>query len=92
MSFVTNISTIQEHSNYIEAKDDPAWVEAMQAEIATLEKNHMWDVTSFPDRKGPIGCKWVFKVKLKADGTVDRYKARVVAKGHHQIEWIRLSR
>jgi histone deacetylase 1/2 len=37
-----------------------------------------------PKGKNVIGCKWVFKIKLKADGTVDRYKARLVAKGFKQ--------
>ncbi|KAL5834535.1 hypothetical protein ACOSQ4_014032 [Xanthoceras sorbifolium] len=31
-----------------------------------------------------VGCKWIFRIKYRADGTVERYKARVVAKGFHQ--------
>lgn len=88
ISFLANISTVQEPSNYKEAKGDARWVEAMKKEIEALEKNDTWEIVDFPVGKRPIGCKWVFKVKLKADGTIDRYKSRLVAKGYHQIEGI----
>ena len=37
-----------------------------------------------PDGRTPIGCRWVFKLKRKPDGTVDRYKGRLVGKGFSQ--------
>lgn len=45
----------------------------MNSKIRALEKNHTWEITTLPVGKRPIGCKWVYKVKLKPDGIVDRY-------------------
>ena len=49
-----------------------------------LDDNCNWDLVSLPARKKPIGCKWVFAVKLNFDGLVTRLKARLVAKGYAQ--------
>lgn len=58
----------------------------MDKEIQALEKTHTWVLTPLPPSKRPIGCKWVYKVKLNPDGAVERYKARLVAKGYTQSE------
>ena len=60
------------------------WREAMQAEWSALEQNETRDVANpgvLPRGKKPIRTKWVFKRKLHADGSVARYKARLVAQG-----------
>jgi len=46
-----------------------------------LEHNNNWDIVSLPPGKKPIGCKWIYKVKHKVDGSVERLKARLVVKG-----------
>ena len=60
----------------------------MATEIVALEANNTWILTSLPPNKKPIGCKWVYKVKYKSDGSVERYKARLVAKRFTQKEGI----
>ncbi|KAL0366874.1 UNVERIFIED_CONTAM: putative mitochondrial protein [Sesamum radiatum] len=60
----------------------------MNKEILALETNNTWEVTMLPPGKRAIGCKWVYKLKLKDDGIIDRYRARLVAKGYHQIEGV----
>ncbi|KAK4402749.1 Retrovirus-related Pol polyprotein from transposon RE1 [Sesamum angolense] len=88
MSFVATLSILQEPKSFAEAVKYPEWRQAMHEEIQALEHNKTWRMTPLPDGKKAIGCKWVYKLKLKADGNVDRYKARLVAKGYNQIEGI----
>lgn len=54
----------------------------MQEEIAPLEENKTREVVDIPLKKKAIGSKWVYKIKLKANGEIERYKARLVAKGY----------
>jgi histone deacetylase 1/2 len=67
-----------------EAFKDKRWVIAMGSEYAALMKNKTWHLVPYPKGKNIINCKWVYKVKKKADGTVDKYKACLIAKGFKQ--------
>ena len=52
----------------------------MDKEIEALKVNNTWTLTQLPAGKSPIGSKWVYKIKYLPDGTIDRYKSRLVAK------------
>ena len=67
---------------------DPKWEETMAIELHDLEPNHNWILTPLPPGHHPIGCKWVYKIKHNSDGTIERYKAQLVAKGFTQHEGI----
>jgi len=54
----------------------------------TWKKNEAWDLEELPDRRKPIGRKWVFKKKMNAQGKVEKYKSRLVAKGYSQVSGI----
>jgi hypothetical protein len=45
-----------------------------------------WEICDCPIGCKPVSCKWIFKKKLKSDGTIDKYKARLMAKGFTQKE------
>lgn len=67
-----------------ERDDWPQWQEAIQSEYTSLIKNKTWSVCDLPVDRKAITNKWVFKLKRKADGRVDKYKARLVARGFTQ--------
>ncbi|GKB17600.1 zinc finger, CCHC-type containing protein [Tanacetum coccineum] len=61
-------------------EDDPrTYNEAMQSRDAAFWKEAIDD---------EIGCKWIFKRKMKVDGTIDKFKARLIIQGFRQKEWI----
>ena len=60
------------------------WIEAMKNEIESLNQNEVWDLVELPQGRKAIGCKWIYKIKINADGEVERYKARLVAQGFSQ--------
>ncbi|KAF5443919.1 hypothetical protein F2P56_036435 [Juglans regia] len=86
ITFLTALATSVESSCYSAALCHSLWRETMSTELSALEANSTWTLELLPLSKKPIDCKWVFKIKLKADGFVERYKARLVAKGYTQVE------
>lgn len=60
------------------------WKEAMQNEMKSLQENQTWELTALPEDAKAIPCKWVFRVKTNPNGSIDKYKARLVVKGFNQ--------
>ena len=56
----------------------------MAEEIDALYSNYTWELVALPHGKSPVGCRWVYIVKVGLDGQIDRLKARLVAKGYTQ--------
>ena len=54
----------------------------MKEELDALTKNHSWDLVTFPSRQSVVGCKQIYKIKTRSDGSIERY--RLVAKGFTQ--------
>ena len=72
----------------MKSTDTLKWQTAMQREMQSLEENDVWTLVELPKGRKAIGSKWVYKVKINADGTPERYKARLVAQGFSQRQGV----
>ena len=79
-TFTSNLSSVSLLKTIQEALGHTEWRTTIMEEMQALEKNGTWEIIELPRDKRTVGCKWVFTVKYQADGSIDRYKARLVAK------------
>nr|GEZ33293.1 hypothetical protein [Tanacetum cinerariifolium] len=61
----------------IQSQDAAFWKEAIDDEIGSIMENNTWVLFDLPPGCKPLGCKWIFKRKMKVDGTIDKFKARL---------------
>ncbi|GKA67517.1 ribonuclease H-like domain-containing protein [Tanacetum coccineum] len=74
--------------SYRDAFSDPNWQNAMRDEYHALIKNKTWTLVPRPPDTNIVRCMWLFRHKYLADGTLSRYKARLVANGSTQLEGV----
>lgn len=79
-------SSYIEPKSYVEACKFEYWNQVMQTELTVLEKTGTWVMVDLPLYAKSIGCRWAYKMKYHVDGTLERFKSRIVAKGYNQIE------
>jgi len=77
-----------EPSSYEEAVSQQVWRKAMQEEYYSIMKNDVWEVVLRPKGKSMITSKWLYKVKHAADGSIEKFKARFMARGFSQVEGV----
>eukprot|EP00253_Pinus_taeda_P024316 PITA_24316 len=82
------VAQVGEPSSFQEAVQHHAWVDAMVEEYSFIMVNNVWEVVPSPQDKSVVGLRWIYKVKYVAGGSVEKYKARFVAKGYAQKEGI----
>ena len=87
-SFVAQHSVVIEPRSYSEAVAHPEWQETMSSKLQALQANDTWSLTPLSTGKTPIGCRWVYKIKHRSDGSIKRYKALLVVKGFTQLEGV----
>ncbi|KAL0449292.1 UNVERIFIED_CONTAM: Copia protein [Sesamum latifolium] len=70
--------------NLKEATKEKKWIQVMEEEIRSIEKNDTWEIATLPNGHEANGVKWVYKIKKNAKGGVERYNARLAAKQYKQ--------
>ncbi|CAI7890590.1 unnamed protein product [Closterium sp. NIES-53] len=70
----------------LESSDAEEWKKAMESELKSIEENGTGESVELPEGRKAITSKWLFKIKSDADGKIERYKSRLVAKGYQQKE------
>jgi hypothetical protein len=78
----------EEPTYFEEAIQRKEWADAMIDEYQSILKNEVWEIVPKPKSKDVVSSKWLFKIKHAADGSIEKYKARFVARGFSQKEGI----
>nr|GEX48291.1 hypothetical protein [Tanacetum cinerariifolium] len=65
------------YNKAMQSRDAAFWKEAVDDEIGSLTKNNTWVLSDLPPGCKPLGCKWIFKRRMKFDETIDKFKARL---------------
>ena len=84
LSLTATLSSVSIPSSYKQAMEHECWQRTIEAELLALEKNQTWDVVPCPPSVKPLGSKFVFSIKLRFDGSIDRHKAQLVVLGNKQ--------
>jgi hypothetical protein len=80
---MSNISDV-ELSSFEEADKLQVWKNAILEECRSILKNNVWDIVLRPKDKSMVSSKWIYKIKHAADGSVEKFKERFVARGFTQ--------
>lgn len=83
MSYATYMTKLieVEPTTYEMVAEHQVWKNAMLEEYQTIMKNDVWETIDRPKEKSVVTCKWVFKIKHAVDGSIEKYKAIIVARG-----------
>ena len=79
-----SLSSVSTPKSTSEALSHSGWEQTMAKEMDALYSNDTWELVALPPGKSPIGCRWVYTVKVGPHGQIDRLKAHLVAKGYTQ--------
>ena len=87
-SYLAQVTSLRESktTTYEETFAHQVWRDAMMEEYNSIMKNWVWEVVPRPEGKLVVTSKWLYKIKHAVDGSIEKYKARFVARGFSQKE------
>ncbi len=85
---IMNSDEPKSYNDAMNSAESSRWKKAMDDEIKAMHDNESWTLVETTPNMNIIGSKWVYKIKRKGDGTIERYKARLVARGFNQVEGV----
>ena len=71
----------QKPTSYEEAIQNKEWVQVKREDYQSITKNDVWDIVPKLEKKSVVSSKWIYKIKHAADGSIEKYKVRFVARG-----------
>ena len=77
-----------EPTTYEEVSKHQVWMDSMMEEYQSIMKNDVWEIVPRPEGKSVATSRWLYKIKHGANGSIEKYKAKFVAKGFSQKEGV----
>jgi hypothetical protein len=89
-SYIKMVSSIweSEPSTFEEATSRQVWRDSMMEEYNSIMKNDVWEIVPRPEGKSMVTSRWLYKLKHVADGSIEKYKARFVARWFSRVEGV----
>jgi hypothetical protein len=85
---VGKMDDLASYKKVMMSKNVKRWLEAMEDELSSMSSNGVWDLVEILNGAKKVGCKWIYKTKYDSKGKIERFKAKLVAKGFTQREGI----
>ncbi|GBN94878.1 Retrovirus-related Pol polyprotein from transposon TNT 1-94 [Araneus ventricosus] len=87
-SFVYKSDSPRTFEEAINSKESVSWKKGMESEMASTRENQTWELTDLPAGSKALPYRWVFRIKTNPDGSINKYKTRLVVKGYSQRQGI----
>ena len=88
LAFLAALTASSDPILFQDAVKEEKWCTAINAELEASKQNHTWEITSLSPSRNVISCIWLYKTKFNLDGTVNKYKARLVIQGCRQRQGV----